>query len=880
MSELLPAATTLLLLALLVVALWRPALACGLLMLLVPLTTGLARGSAIPLLKPSEAMVAVVVVGAVVNRLPRPGGRQLTWLDLAMVGFAAVGVVIPTLVLLFTRTPADLTTWRTVLAPAQLLVVYLLFSRTAFTESELRLLLGLSLLGAAIVGLVAVAELIDLPGLRSTIGLYYPSVPRPAWETTYRPDSLVGHYSAVGGICLFGFILAAALSSARPRLLPSPVLALMMLANAVGIVASQTFAPFLLLPLAAAGMVAATRRVTGEMVATAGALGAGLLLLWPSVSGRVATQGLLSSGQLSLVIPESMRTRMRFWNEFIVPALQDHLWLGTGTVIPGPVPATLSSYVDNEFLWAGFRAGLPGVASLLLVLGVVAWAGWAERRSQGPWRRVIGLSASFSAVAFLLVGLTAQYLTFGGLVQQFGMIAGLLGGMVAAPLRQRRGLVLGPPEPAPWQRLRAQLRPDGALLASAGIVFGGFAVARLLGFLFSVAAARVLAPAAFGSLVYGIAIVGLASVLLSAGPNGLARFLARSEGDPGEQSTWLTNWVALLVLLTAGSAAIALPAAALAGLGPAMLAAVAANLAGISALETYREAQRGLGRYWELVCYYVLANFLQLAAILGLAAAGVRSAPVYLAVYGLSGIAPLPLIQLLRPLRVSLRAPTVSRQRMIRIAGFVWPVLLQSVFYAVWLGFDVIVVQRRMGSVAAGNYGAAKTLVNVLILPSAAISTTVGPRVARLAGPALRRHVLSAVVLTLAVTVPLAGGLAMLAAPICRAVFGARYPLAPVPVGLLALGMSLYALYSVLASTWIGLGRPRIDAIGSGAAMVTTVVVALLLVPALGLPGAAAAFAAGSGARLATITVFTAWAVATRTFMPVEQSAQAGAAVA
>ncbi len=874
MSALLPVLTLVVLGGLGVTALWRPALACAFLMLLVPLTTGLARGGVIPLLKPSEAMVAIVVAGAVVNRVVVGGGRQLTWLDLVVALFGAVSVGVPTLVLLANRAPADVDTWRTVLAPVQLLAVYALFSRVPFSASELRLVVLLSLLGGAVVAAVAVAELLDLGSVRDTVGTFYPSAPRPAWDTTYRPDSLAGHYSAVGGICLFCCILASAAAAARPRLLPWVPLSILMLANAIGIIASQTFAPFLLLPLAPLVLLVTTRRIPRETLATGLALAAGLVVLWPSVSKRVATQGLLSSGQLSLVMPETMQTRMHFWSEFIVPALQDHLWLGTGTVIPGTVPAPLTNFVDNEYLWQGFRAGAAGIASLVLMLLATAWLGWRMRNSPQPWHRVVGPAAALSSVAVLLVGLTAQYLTFGGLVQQFGMIAGLLSGAAAKPLLARRTeLVVAPRQPSPWMRWRPRLRRprfERRLLTSSAIVLGGFSLARLLGFLFSVATAHILAPSGFGALVYGIAVVNLASVLISAAPNGLGRFLARAAGHEPAQSRRLSNWVVLVVVLVVASAAISLPAAAAAGLSAGMLAAVALNLVGIAALETYREAQRGLDAYWELVAYYVLANGLQLAAVLALGAAGVHSAATYLAVYGLSGIAPLPLLQSVRPLRVKLRWSAVTGARVVDTLRFIWPVLLQSVFYAVWLGFDVIVVQHRMGPAAAGNYGAAKTLVNVLILPGAAVSMAAGPRAAQLVGAALRKHVLGALGLALASTLPLVAALALLAQPVCAMIFGARYPLAPQPIPLLALGMLCYALYSVLSSTWIGLGRPRIDAVGSGTAMVVTVALALTTVPSLGLMGAAGAFTAGSAARLAVMTAFTTWAVARRSFAAVE----------
>src|SRR5258708_38658274 len=84
-------------------------------------------------------------------------------------------------------------------------------------------------------------------------------------------------------------------------------------------------------------------------------------------------------------------------------------------------------------------------------------------------------------------------------------------------------------QPMPSQP--ARLRLGGRDLAvSSAIAFAGLTVARLLGFLFSVAAARILVPVDYGRMAYGLALAAIASVLLSSSPIGLSRFLARETG--------------------------------------------------------------------------------------------------------------------------------------------------------------------------------------------------------------------------------------------------------------------------------------------------------------------------------------------------------------
>ncbi|TMC39872.1 MAG: hypothetical protein E6J28_02805, partial [Chloroflexi bacterium] len=135
------------------------------------------------------------------------------------------------------------------------------------------------------------------------------------------------------------------------------------------------------------------------------------------------------------------------------------------------------------------------------------------------------------------------------------------------------------------------------LLQSSSLIFAGFSVARLLGFLFSVVAARVLSPADFGQMSYVLAVATIASVLLSSSPVGLSRFLARHAGDVQEQESYLSNWLAVVGGLVVVSLAAAVPISLAGRLNGWMMGGLAVNLVGIAVLETYREVQRGLGRF-------------------------------------------------------------------------------------------------------------------------------------------------------------------------------------------------------------------------------------------------------------------------------------------
>lgn len=397
------------------------------------------------------------------------------------------------------------------------------------------------------------------------------------------------------------------------------------------------------------------------------------------------------------------------------------------------------------------------------------------------------------------------------------------------------------------------------MVRSASVVFVGGAAARLLGFLFSVATARLLVPAEFGEMTYALAVVAVASVLMTSAPVGLSRFLSVHRDDPAAQSAAYSNWLAVVGLVFALSIAV-LPVVGIAArISLAMTVGVVANLLGVTVLETYREVQRGLRRFGVMVTFYVLANLLQLVVVIGLGLAGWRSAPLFVIVYGLSSVVALVVVQLLAPTRLRFSTGSLSRARMLETARFIRPILIQSIFFAVWYSADLLVVGRLESPAATGTYAAAKALALGLILAPGALATILLPQVARLSATAVRGYVIRALAVGCAITLPLALSVALLGRPLIRLLFGDKYAGAPGPLLVLSIGMAAYGLYSVLASLWVGLGRPVIDMAATGAGMVCTVVLAFLLIPVYGLVGAAIAFSTGSALKLVVIGGYSWW---------------------
>jgi len=857
-------------LGLLILALQRPALACAVLAAAIPLTAGMARGAALPLLRVNEALLLVVFAGFLLHRLTRRRPLAFTGLDVVVLAFCLVSVAVPWAVILLSHAGADQSDWLVILGPVQYLLVYLLLSRTEFAAGDLRLFFNVCMLVSIPVAAVAVAQALDLGPTRGLVNGYFPTAPLPTWDTTYRPSSLLGHYSALGAFGLLNFLLALALSATRHPGFSQRWLTVVMGANLLSVVVSQTYAPAVALVLGAAVVLLGAGRIPWRQAAAAPpVLAVAGFVFWPSISGRIASQ-LSASGGSGL--PDSLQTRIDYWQGFFVPALLRHgPWLGTGTLMPPEVPRPLVDFVDNGYLWQLFRAGAPGLLALIAMLAAVAAGGWAARRSDDPSRRVIGLACAGAVVSVVLMDITSEYLTFTAVSQEFWMLVGLLAGFAVAgraPGTAHLAEVRSSGAWPAWQEATtaagrravtaaARLAAPGGLLRSSALLTAGNAAARFLSLLFSVAAARFLAPAGYGLLAYALVIANVGSILIMNAPLGLTRFLSLHRDEPRERDAYFTNGMSVIAGITAASLILMVPVAVLAGLSGWLLPALLANLVGTAVLQTYLQVECGLERFRLMVGFWAVANLLQLVAALAAGLAGYRVPAVFLAIYGLSSVAALAVVLPLAPVPLRFRRGTLSWERVRTVARFTAPLVLMNAFATVWLGADVVLVERLVSPAAAGRYAAAKIVVNGFAIVSWAISSAVLPRASRLTGPPLRPQLLRALGLTASAVVPLLLVLSVLALPLLGLVFGQRFAVAGTPLSLLAAGMAVYAFYSVIESVWLGLGRPNVAAAARGAGMAGVVVAGLLLVPAMGTTGAALAFGIGSAAQLAVLTVVT-----------------------
>lgn len=431
----------------------RPIWGCAALVVGTPLLEGLGRGTLIPFLRPSEALMAVLIVGVLVHEIPKRRRTNYTGMDVAVLAYALGVTLIPVLVLLFTRQliGLDTTTMFSVFSPLQYLAIYLLFSRLQVADRDRRLFLNLAMAASVVVSLVGIAELANLPGVVSFVTEHYPAQDPLLAEANSiceygvcRPSSLMQHYSAFGAYAVLSYTIALALLTTRATRFDRRWLMVVLVVNAVGVFASETYAAVLGLVLATAAILVYRRTFPRQLIWVAVALVIGIVAFWGPISARLQEQTPVSNESIAgITIPQSMLLREQYWTQIFWPDLKPIIWTGSGNVIPSDIVPTLSAFVDSEFLGMGFRAGIGGEVLLLVMLGVVAVCGWRARKSPDPLEVAIGGMAAAYVIVLAVMGITAEYLTYAGVDQAFWMVIGLLAGFRAmGPARAPEPLVI------------------------------------------------------------------------------------------------------------------------------------------------------------------------------------------------------------------------------------------------------------------------------------------------------------------------------------------------------------------------------------------------------------------------------------------------------
>jgi hypothetical protein len=393
----------------------HPPLAAYLLVAGTLLTVGIDRGVVMPVLRPSEALLAAVCAGLVARgcaELMRGASPvvRLTRVDWSVLLLATTGSAIP---LLWMVARGREISNEDVFYAAQLwkyVAVYAAARLAVRTERQVRTCLCVALAAASVVALVAIFQSLRLLGIPRMLAAYYTPTEDLSAVDDMRGTSTLSSSFAVADVMIFCLAVAAAwLIRGAPR---RGLLSAACVLFVFGTVASGQFSGYLGFAVGAVALGLITRRMRQLGLASLALAAFAGLALWPVVGER------LKGFDSTAGVPPSWVGRWENLTTFFWPDLGSQLnWLtGVRPAARVPAPETWREWVWIEsghtwLLWTG---------GLLFLVVFFAFLWFALRTLADVARRragAIGVAAtgSFTALSVIAVLMTLDvHLTLRG----------------------------------------------------------------------------------------------------------------------------------------------------------------------------------------------------------------------------------------------------------------------------------------------------------------------------------------------------------------------------------------------------------------------------------------------------------------------------------
>ena len=398
--------------------------------------------------------------------------------------------------------------------------------------------------------------------------------------------------------------------------------------------------------------------------------------------------------------------------------------------------------------------------------------------------------------------------------------------------------------------------PLREFIRSSGMISIGVALARLLGFGFSMVLARVLIPEDYGFIQYSLTLANFVALLtIPFGQHVLARFIGGVKDQPEDLQAFLsTAWIMLLGLVGV-TLLVAVPVLAL--IGRLNLGVIVVFL-GFTLHFGYYGLARGFLAPGRLTIAYLGSNVVQLIAIVLVYVVLRETSPMpALIIYGASYLLPIALLQWRHPFPMRFRLALPDRASVRRVLKYAAPIWASHVAYILYAGVDVLLIQHFLGDAAVGVYALTKTLTMLLSFVPTGISTVLLPRIAaeQRGGhlPLVRNTILASLGVNALVLVVMVIGYQ----PFIRLVFDEVYVVPLIVLLLLALSEIAFGVHGIVTAVLLGSDQPQWETVSRVVVVIVSVLAGVILIPRWGLTGAALMMALGGVA--ANLTYLSLW---------------------
>ena len=407
--------------ALVIAIVLKPEFAAYAYLIATPLIVGIARGDALPILRPNEALIAVIILGLGVRILiallrGEPYRLATNAVDLAFILLAICASALPLAFRWGRGEPISSDDLLYAIVLWKYYAIYRLFRESITTQEQIAVCLWLSMASAVLVALVAILQVNDLLGVPEFLLAHFDNpFQATARIITDRGTSTIASSFGVADSMMINLAIVMAMLSQSLR--NWQTLSICGGIFVFGCIAAGQFSGYIGLVVTVLTVGLLTGRLRQTLVVTVPVACIAVALLWPVLAERL-------SGFDSLAgLPASWINRLENLERYFLGELSSGLnWL-TGVRpsarIATPEPWREWVYIESGYLWLLWTGGIPLVAAF----GLFIWTLQRNlRQIIRTHRNAAGIAATVSlswAVTMTVLMLLDPHLTMRGAADLF-----------------------------------------------------------------------------------------------------------------------------------------------------------------------------------------------------------------------------------------------------------------------------------------------------------------------------------------------------------------------------------------------------------------------------------------------------------------------------
>ncbi|MCW2691046.1 MAG: putative peptidoglycan lipid flippase [Mycobacterium sp.] len=408
------------------VAAW-PALGGYLVIAATPLTAGIDRGHAVPVLRPSEAIAVAVGVALAARALVRwrtgaAPRMRLSRVEWAIVLMALSNSVVPMLWMIARQQPITQDDILYALVMWKFAGIYLIVRSSITTYRQAMRCYWLSLAAASIVAVLAILQSLGLFGVQQLLASYYAPFGYTGALEHARGSSTLALPAATADLLIYNLAIVAGLWIVGHR--HRTMLAATGMLFIVGALSAGEFSSAigLVVGICAIALVTSYPRLLSIFVPITGIA---IVVLRPVIAARLSGFDSVSG------LPVSWTGRLENLRTHFWPTLFSHwnflLGVRPSARVPVSYQATGYVWIESGYTWLLWGGGLPLLASFIYFVRAALRSSWLEARYRHGAPSVAALAVFVAVTVMSVLMIFDPHLTYRGAAEEFFALLALAG---------------------------------------------------------------------------------------------------------------------------------------------------------------------------------------------------------------------------------------------------------------------------------------------------------------------------------------------------------------------------------------------------------------------------------------------------------------------